>query len=402
MERQQRVMWFVDLARCLLCAAALLLPIGVGSVGVAAGNAAGSSQGGATHAGRSAEPVPAVQPQPLTLDSFRMGDPPCYDRSVQPQTAILDTHVHFRPFGGPAVPFDEVVEYFEATGVLFANVYGIGQMLPASSSCTYYLDCPGTPVTPTLKNDFVNAANVVVKTPKSLHLTLSMAFPDLSDPGSVLAGVHLLDAEYPALFRWMGEVNLVKQALFDNGHEPVPAATIPEWAPFMELLRDRGIPLAVHADLGSDDEPTRYLPLMQEVLRRYPENAIVWVHMGLSRELTTMDPARHLALMVSLLDRHPNLMLDIAWRVIDDAYFSTPRGRAVYVPFLNAYSDRILPGTDFLASRDKDLEVYREELEVTGRIHRYLNDDAFRNIALGENYFWLLGLPYQAPPVCSR
>ena len=39
-----------------------------------------------------------------------------------------------------------------------------------------------------------------------------------------------------------------------------------------------------------------------------------------------MDPARHLALMVSLLDRHPNLMLDIAWRVIDDAYFSTPRG----------------------------------------------------------------------------
>ena len=170
----------------------------------------------------------------------------------------------------------------------------------------------------------------------------------------------------------------------------------------MELLWDRGIPLAVHADLGSDDEPTRYLPLMQEVLRRYPENAIVWVHMGLSRELTSMDPARHLALMVSLLDRHPNLMLDIAWRVIDDAYFSTPRGRAVYVPFLNAYSDRILPGTDFLASRHKDLEVYREELEVTGRIHRYLNNDAFRNIALGENYFRLLGLPYRAPPVCSR
>ena len=55
-------------------------------------------------------------------------------------------------------------------------------MLPASSSCTYYLDCPGTPVTPTLKNDFVNAANVVVKTPKSLHLTLSMAFPDLNEP----------------------------------------------------------------------------------------------------------------------------------------------------------------------------------------------------------------------------
>lgn len=26
------------------------------------------------------------------------------------------------------------------------------------------------------------------------------------------------------MFRWMGEVNLVKQALFRNGHEPVPLA----------------------------------------------------------------------------------------------------------------------------------------------------------------------------------
>ena len=336
----------------------------------------------------------------LTLDSFRTPDAPCYDRSVQPSTAVVDTHVHFRPFGGPAVPFEQILEYFEATGVLFANVYGIGQMLPAASSCTYYLDCPGTPVTPTLKNDFVNAANVVAKTPEGLHLTLAMTFPDLADPESVLAGMALLDTEYPGLFRWMGEVNLVKQALFKNGHDPVPLATIAEWAGFMELLRERGIPLAIHADLGSDEEPTRYLPLMEEVLRRYPENAIVWVHMGLSRELTAMDPVRHVALMTSMLDRHPKLMLDIAWRVIEDAYFSTPEGPAAYVPFLNAYSDRILPGTDFLASRDKHLDVYREELEITGRIHRHLDDDAFRNIALGENYFRLLGLEYQAPPIC--
>ena len=172
--------------------------------------------------------------------------------------------------------------------------------------------------------------------------------------------MELLDAEYPGLFRWMGEVNLVKQALFANGRGPVPEAAVDGWAGFMEVLRERGIPLAIHSDLGSDDEPTRYLPLMEEVLRRYPENPIVWVHMGLSRELTGMDPARHAALMATMLERHPNLMLDITWRVIDDAYFSTPEGRAAYVPFLNAHSERILPGTDFLASSDKDLEVYRD------------------------------------------
>ncbi len=348
-----------------------------------------------------AQPGAAAAAAPLTLDAFRGDGAACYDRSVQPQTTVVDSHIHFRPFGGPAVPFEEIVQYLEATGVLFANVYGIGQMLPASSSCTYYLDCPGTPLAPTLRNDFVNAANAVVKTPEGLHLTLAMTFPDLTDPDSVLDGMALLDDEYPGLFRWMGEVNLVKQAVFANGRGPVPAEAIDGWAGFMAVLRERGIPIAIHADLGSDDEPTLYLPLMEQVLNTYPDNPIVWVHMGLSRELTTMDPARHAELMASMLERYPRLMLDITWRVLDDAYFSTPEGRAAYVPFLNAHSARILPGTDFLASRDKDFDVYREELEVNSRILGHLDDEAFRNIALGENYFRLLGLDYEAPPVCS-
>ena len=376
----------------------MLVPLlALGGPGVASAVPGSPSSSSASPEAAQAGPLPE-----LTLDAFRGADARCYDRSVQPQTAVVDTHLHFRPFGGPAIPFEEVVGYLRATGVLFANVYGIGQTLPASSSCTYYLDCPGTPVTPSFDNDLANAANVAAQAPAGLHLTLAMTFPDLSDPDSILEGMAHLDAEHPGAFQWMGEVNLVKQALFANGHEPVPPAAIEEWAGFMEVLRARDIPLAIHADLGDDDEPTRYLPLMEEVLRRYPDNAVVWVHMGLSRELTAMDAARHVALVSSLLDRHPNLMLDIAWRVLDDAYFSTPEGRAVYVPFLNAYSERILPGTDFLASREKDMEVYRTELEVTGRIHRYLSDHAFRNIALGESYFRLLGLDYEAPPVCAR
>ena len=65
-----------------------------------------------------------------TLETFRTDDAPCYDRSVQPQTPVVDSHLHFRPFGGPAIPFSEVVSYLEKTGVLFVNIYGIGQMLP--------------------------------------------------------------------------------------------------------------------------------------------------------------------------------------------------------------------------------------------------------------------------------
>ena len=335
------------------------------------------------------------------IDAFRGLVPGGYDRSAQPQTSVVDTHLHLRPFGGAPVPFTEVMRYLRESGVIFVNIYGIGQMLPVDSPCTYYLDCPGTPVTPTLKNDFANASNLLANPPSDIHVTLAMTFPDLARPETILAGMDLLEAEYPGMFRWMGEVNLVKQALFNSGHEPVPLATIAEWEPFMKRLRERDIPIAIHSDLGSDEEPTRYLPWMEEVLDRYPDNKIVWMHMGLSLELANMPAAEHIDLMKSKLDRYPNLMLDVAWRIIDDNYFSREETQPLYVDFLNEYSDRILPGTDFLASSDKDFDVYRTELEVTSRINRFLNDEAFRNIALGQNYFRLMGMSsqYTAPPV---
>ena len=326
----------------------------------------------------------------------------CYDRTLQPQTAVVDTHLHFRPFGGKALPFEEVVQYLEKSGVRFATVYGIGQMLPVSSSCTYYLDCPGTPVMPTLKNDFFNAVNYITKGSGTVHITLSMSFPDLIQPETVLDGIRLLDKEFPGVFKWMGEVNLVKQALFGNHRLAVPMTKIEEWAPFMAELRNRNMPISIHSDLGSNEEPTRYLPWIEEVLHLYPDNKIIWMHLGLSRELTTIDAGKHIAVLQSLLDRYPNLMLDIAWRVIDDNYFSDPELRVQYVPFLNAYSDRILPGSDFVASISKNFEVYQAELKATSRIISYLDDGAFRNIALGENYFRLLGLDEKAPAVCPR
>lgn len=335
------------------------------------------------------------------LDAFSAPDAACYDRATQPQTSVVDTHVHFRPFGGPAIPFDEVIGYMRATGVRFVTVYGIGQTLPASSPCTYYLDCVGTPVVPSLRNDMVNAAAFAANPPQGIHVTLSMTFPDMERPESVLPGMELLDREFPGMFRWMGEVNVVKQALFGNGHRAVSSETIAEWAPFMAELRERNIPLALHLDLGSDEEPLKYLALLEEVLAQYPDNKIVWVHLGLSLQLTQMPAVEHLRVVRSVLDRHPNLIVDIAWRVLEDHYFSKAEQQPHYVAFLNEYSDRVLQGTDFLASGNKDFAVYKEELEATSRINRYLDDEAFRNIALGQNYFRLMGLDYEAPPVCA-
>ena len=55
-----------------------------------------------------------------------------------------------------------------------------------------------------------------------------------------------------------------------------------------------------------------------------------------------------------------------------------------------------------MAAASKTWETYAHELEVTSRPLRVLDDQAFRNIALGQNYFDLMELPYEAPVLCER
>ncbi|MGH3969243.1 MAG: hypothetical protein ACRDTV_14295 [Mycobacterium sp.] len=107
------------------------------------------------------------------------------------------------------------------------------------------------------------------------------------------------------------------------------------------------------------------------------------------------------SLVPRLMDQYPNLYLDIAWRVLEDNCFCNEPIREQYVSFLNEHSARIIPGTDFVASRKKSFAVFEEGHDVTSRINKFLSDDAFRNIALGQSYFGLLGLPDQAPPICA-
>lgn len=136
-----------------------------------------------------APPVPEV---PLTAtsgpsrDLSSFADAPaqqaCFDRSEEGHTAIVDAHFHPRPFGGSAIPPDELSSYFDRLGVRFVNYFGIGQALPLDSACTYYLDCVGTTAKPSIRNDVINAVEVSQQSTSNLHVTLSMTFMDLAHP----------------------------------------------------------------------------------------------------------------------------------------------------------------------------------------------------------------------------
>lgn len=349
-------------------------------------------------------PVPP-RPRPLgtskhPLSSFEKANAgkACYDRKAEPYTAVVDAHFHPRPFGGPAIPMPEMTSYFDRLGVRFVVYMGIGQVLELGSHCTYYLNCIGTAAKPSILNDFANGADLAAYEPKNVEIIPSMTFIDLAHPEGVVDTIKLYDKEFPGMFRWAGELNVMKQALLGNKAEPATPASIDAWAPFMKVLRERNIPVTLHSDLGNDAEPTKFLYLMEHVLEKYPDNKIVWAHMGLSKELSHMNANTHVATMKRLLDRYPNLMLDTSWDVLYNAY--RPWGM-IFVDFFNAYPTRILTGTDFVAAGTKKFATYENELDITSRALRLLNDEAYRDIALGQNFFNFTGLPYEAPQICK-
>jgi hypothetical protein len=343
----------------------------------------------------------------ITLKYYNGKKSKCFNRTKRNsrQNAVVDAHLHMRPFGGPPVEFKKMINILNKNGILFANVEGIGQKLPTNQPCTYYEGCPGVNVTPSITNDIMNAQLVL---DNNLHkpdisgvrVNLSMTFPDLTKPHEVVSGINFLDKEYPGLFNWMGEVNVSKQAIFKNGHKPVDVNDIFKWAPFMKILKKRKIPLSLHLDLGNNNDNFKYLQLIKEILKLYPHNIIVWLHLGLSKELTNINPKEHTSILNDLMNSYKNLYFDISWRVLYDQQFKYPDKRKFYVDLMNKHPTRFLTGTDFVASINKNEKIYKKELTITSKILQSLNNYAYRRIALGQNYLDLIRSKYKAPRLC--
>ena len=88
----------------------------------------------------------------------------CWERhGVDGFLSVVDAHNHFRPFFGPAVPWDQYMDWLKSHGILFTTMLGIGQQLIKKNAddpdCCYYLHCAtyNYPVTPDPTNDIRNA-----------------------------------------------------------------------------------------------------------------------------------------------------------------------------------------------------------------------------------------------------
>ena len=122
--------------------------------------------------------------------------------------------------------------------------------------------------------------------------------------------------------------------------------------------------------------------------------------MGLSRELTQIPVDKHINILKSFLDKYPNLYINISWRIIYDNYFIHEDKMMKYVEFFNTYYNRILPASDFVGSIDKTYSIYAEESYITSYVLQFVDNRAFRHIALGQNFIDLFKIEnLRAPEV---
>lgn len=207
------------------------------------------------------------------LTRFTVGHPDhsqCWTRhGVDGFYSVVDAHNHFRPFGGPPVPWDTYIDWMRSHGIIFSTMLGIGQQLiPRSSSakaCCYYLHCANFefPVVPDPKNDKLNAQDYNNRyqgqpLEEEMHLTLSATFPNLQTPKNNSRILGQLQSQFPNAFKWSGEINVFKHALAANGFfqdgERVSEAVINagKLDGFFRQMETKQWPTTLHSDLGCD------------------------------------------------------------------------------------------------------------------------------------------------------
>jgi len=207
------------------------------------------------------------------LSRFKVGDPDnavCWQRhDVDGFYSPIDAHNHFRPFGGPPVPWHEYIGWMKSHGILFSTMLGIGQQLipreEGASPCCYYLHCANYnyPVVPDPKNDIANAEDYKMfykdkELEQEMHLTLSYTSANLQQPENNTFTLGDVQTKYPGDFKWAGEINVYKHALaangfFENGDRVTEAfIKSKKLDPLFNQIEDLGWPITLHCDLGCD------------------------------------------------------------------------------------------------------------------------------------------------------
>jgi predicted TIM-barrel fold metal-dependent hydrolase len=187
------------------------------------------------------------------------------------------------------------------------------------------------------------------------------------NPADMYAAKHIerVLRTFPGVFTGIGEFSIHKEFVSSKVAGEVASLTNPALDSILDFAGKVGLVVVIHNDMDMpmakpQNDPV-YLTQMKDVLRRHPNTAIIWAHIGLGRIVHPVGygsaPAEgerssaHIEIVKDILN-DPTLKhvyFDISWDEVAKYIIASPQTVEASAKVMNSFSDRFLFGTDVVA-----------------------------------------------------
>jgi hypothetical protein len=152
-------------------------------------------------------------------------------------------------------------------------------------------------------------------------------------------------------WRGIGEILCRHDDLTNMTNEETARVNHPALFDIYALAADRRLPVLVHQNSTSVSihDDYEHLDELEEVLRRFPQTTFVWAHCGISRRVFHKNYHEMISI---LLDKYPNLEVDISWVVYDDVVCNMLTPKKHWMETIERHADRFTLGSDLCGHFD--------------------------------------------------
>ena len=161
---------------------------------------------------------------------------------------------------------------------------------------------------------------------------------------------------FPGVFSGIGEFSIHKEFVSSKIAGDVASLSDPALDRLLDFAGEVGLVCLIHNDV---DRPFAkkgatpvFLTQMKDLLRRHPNNLIIWAHTGLGRIIQPVE--NHVGMLEGIIadSTFKNVCFDISWDEVAKYAVSSPEAIQRTAGLLNLHPDRFLFGTDTVAPRD--------------------------------------------------
>ena len=162
---------------------------------------------------------------------------------------------------------------------------------------------------------------------------------------------------FPGVFSGIGEFSIHKEFVSSKVAGGVASLSDPALDRLLDFAAEVGLVVLIHNDVdrpfANKNQPPVFLQQFKDLLRRHPNNSIIWAHLGLGRVIQPVQ--NHLGMIEAIMEdpAFKNVYFDISWDEVAKYAVSSPEAIQKTAAFLNQHSDRVLFGTDTVAPRDE-------------------------------------------------